>query len=144
MRCEPIAFICSRVPEVLNTLVTKFRHAKYHSPSGSKWKHKALVQSDDGRGWMIKSGSQRYRLFNNNRICVLCGREGVVLGVVPTYHPSGTTRYHLNLYAIEENLDLVLLTKDHVVPRSKGGPDKLSNYQTMCAPCNVRKGNKRC
>ena len=34
------------------------------------------------------------------------------------------------------------MTKDHILPRSKGGIDDISNYQTMCKPCNEVKGNK--
>jgi 5-methylcytosine-specific restriction endonuclease McrA len=33
------------------------------------------------------------------------------------------------------------LTVDHIVPRSKGGTDALENLQTMCSPCNGRKGD---
>jgi len=29
---------------------------------------------------------------------------------------------------------------DHVQPRSKGGPDTLSNTQGLCAECNLSKG----
>jgi hypothetical protein len=32
------------------------------------------------------------------------------------------------------------LTCDHVLPESKGGPTSLENLQTMCRPCNSRKG----
>lgn len=32
------------------------------------------------------------------------------------------------------------LSCDHIVPESKGGPTTLSNLQTMCLPCNMRKG----
>jgi hypothetical protein len=32
------------------------------------------------------------------------------------------------------------LSVDHVTPRSRGGTDDLENLQTMCIPCNVRKG----
>lgn len=32
------------------------------------------------------------------------------------------------------------LTCDHVVPESKGGPTTFENLQTMCRPCNCRKG----
>jgi hypothetical protein len=29
---------------------------------------------------------------------------------------------------------------DHVVPRSRGGPDALQNLATACRPCNLSKG----
>lgn len=32
------------------------------------------------------------------------------------------------------------LTCDHVIPESKGGPTTFENLQTMCRPCNCRKG----
>lgn len=34
------------------------------------------------------------------------------------------------------------LTADHIVAESKGGPTTLENLQTLCAPCNSRKGTK--
>lgn len=33
------------------------------------------------------------------------------------------------------------LTIDHIVPLSLGGKDIDSNLRTLCAPCNVKKGN---
>ena len=36
-----------------------------------------------------------------------------------------------------------LLTRDHVVPVSKGGKDKWSNVVTACRHCNTRKGDRR-
>ena len=32
------------------------------------------------------------------------------------------------------------LSIDHVVPESRGGPTTLDNLQTLCKPCNSRKG----
>lgn len=31
------------------------------------------------------------------------------------------------------------LTIDHVIPKSKGGRDSVTNYQTMCFKCNQEK-----
>lgn len=32
-------------------------------------------------------------------------------------------------------------TVDHVIPRSKGGPNSASNFVLSCAPCNTTKGS---
>ena len=34
------------------------------------------------------------------------------------------------------------LTLDHVLPKSRGGPDAWENLVAACVPCNNRKGNK--
>jgi 5-methylcytosine-specific restriction endonuclease McrA len=35
-----------------------------------------------------------------------------------------------------------MITKDHIIPRSKGGKDILDNYQPMCIICNSKKADK--
>lgn len=45
---------------------------------------------------------------------------------------------HWDLYSEQG----VMMTIDHILPRSLGGPDHISNYQTMCRFCNFEKGNK--
>ena len=34
------------------------------------------------------------------------------------------------------------LTRDHVLPISRGGSDKWENVVAACSPCNLRKGSK--
>jgi 5-methylcytosine-specific restriction endonuclease McrA len=33
-------------------------------------------------------------------------------------------------------------TGDHIIPKSRGGPTVLENYQALCHSCNSAKGNR--
>jgi 5-methylcytosine-specific restriction endonuclease McrA len=35
-----------------------------------------------------------------------------------------------------------LMTKDHILPVSRGGSNAVTNLQTMCSTCNAAKGNR--
>lgn len=99
-------------------------------------KRNAKVELD---GDIIKGNSQRYQTFFTKGIkCVCCGIEGKYFAKEKV---SRDKSYHLNLYAVDENGKEVLMTKDHILPKSKGGQDHIDNYQTMCVNCNVAKGN---
>ena len=65
--------------------------------------------------------------------CVRCGVDGVYL---LTSVDQGGGR-HVDLYTA----DFVLMTIDHILPKSRGGASTLVNYQPMCQHCNGRKGN---
>jgi len=99
-------------------------------------KRKAKVELD---GDMIKGNSQRYQLFFTKGMkCVCCGIEGKYFA---KERKSGSKdSYHLNLYGVDKNGNEMLMTKDHIIPASKGGKNHISNYQTMCVKCNTLKG----
>ena len=90
-----------------------------------------------GRTYSVKLDSERYHLFKADRACAACGLLGtrLLLDLAP-----GALSPHFNLYA-EEAGDLVLMTKDHIVPASLGGGDVPENFRPMCSPCNVARGN---
>lgn len=94
----------------------------------------------DFDGDMIKGNSQRYQtFFTKGCRCVKCGIEGKYF--VKEKHLKDIS-FHLNLYAIDENEKEILMTKDHIIPKSKGGTNDISNYQTMCKKCNEAKENR--
>lgn len=93
----------------------------------------------DFDGDLVKMNSQRYRLFKENGVkCVKCDIEGLYFIKEKS---NSEYPYHFNLYGVKDDGTEVLMTKDHIVPKSKGGANKLSNYQVMCANCNLKKGD---
>ncbi len=48
---------------------------------------------------------------------------------------------HLNLYGRSKTGRLILMTRDHIYPRSRGGSESIDNQQTMCSICNQRKAD---
>lgn len=98
-----------------------------------------VVFHADGRRLKVRMNSIRYHLFARSRVCACCSREGTVMML--DVHRNIYSRAHFNLYAVEGG-KLILLTRDHIVPRSKGGRDHLDNLQTLCTECNAFKGDK--
>jgi 5-methylcytosine-specific restriction endonuclease McrA len=69
--------------------------------------------------------------------CRICGAKGSYFA--KERYPS-EPHYHLNLYCLKGDEE-VLMTKDHIIPVSKGGRDRLNNYQTLCIECNRKKAS---
>jgi len=100
-------------------------------------KEKAVRVEIDGES--IKALSDRYKLFfSKGYTCTECGITGSFFALERHLNDAC---YHLNLYAINDEGQEVLMTKDHIVPKSQGGKDALENYQTMCTLCNFEKGS---
>lgn len=90
-------------------------------------------------GFQFAVNNQRLFLFRNKgTVCVTCGLEATHFLLESQ---SEDVKAHLNLYARVGDKE-ILFTKDHIFPKSKGGLNEHSNYQTMCSPCNRKKGSK--
>lgn len=85
--------------------------------------------------YQVKMNNDRYYLFQKNKKCVSCGLEGTQIILEQQGNGGKGNPPHFNLYGLEDGR-LVLMTKDHILAKSKGGKDSLDNYQTMCHICN--------
>ena len=93
-------------------------------------------------GDAIHMDSLRYLTFATSGIeCVECGIKGLYFAKETDDCYSENPRYHLNLYAKNNKGKEVLMTKDHIIPKSLGGRNNIQNLQTMCCNCNYKKGS---
>lgn len=94
---------------------------------------------EDFDGDQVKVRSSRLLLFKRKgTTCVTCGIEGKYFAKEKHYEDK---TWHFNLYALDQSGKEVLMTKDHIKPKAKGGKDALYNYQPMCRICNALKGD---
>ena len=91
----------------------------------------------NGKEYKVRLTSSRFKTFKDSLSCAACGLTATKTFIEKC--PQDVSP-HINFYA-EENGKLVLFTRDHINPKSKGGKNIYSNYQTMCCTCNNLKGN---
>jgi hypothetical protein len=126
------------LPYVVNTATMMKLKKQKLRPKHPEFK---AVAEKDYDGHMVKMYSQRYQLFaSKGVVCVECGIEGKYFALERSRYQEGN-RCHFNLYGINEAGEEVLITKDHIIPKSKGGKNHLNNYQVMCFECNVQKSD---
>jgi len=94
--------------------------------------------------FLVKANSDRYILFKEKGLkCAHCN-------FVATYAKLmivNETRAHFNFYGLDDDGQEVMLTKDHIIPKSFSNSnnslssfiDTQSNYQPMCKKCNQKK-----
>ncbi len=94
----------------------------------------------DDETFEVRMGSDRMRLLKRCPWCICCGLKGIQFQLEL---PPRTIRPHFNLYGMNTRGSLVMLTKDHIIPRSAGGNNHPGNLQTLCCECNELKSSHR-
>ena len=72
--------------------------------------------------------------------CWACGAEATCF-VVNKGRNDKLGSPTLDLFGTNAAGQLVLLTRDHIIPKSVGGSDTVANLRVGCSPCNGARGN---
>ena len=89
-------------------------------------------------GYKVKTKDDRYLNFITNGFrCAKCGIKGKYVKL----ECNSRLGNHFNVYGIDKEGNEILLTKDHIYPKSKGGLNNIKNYQVLCERCNHNKSD---
>jgi len=117
-------------------------------------------------GWLPPSLTSR--IYNTEtwirRLCNLCPITAISMELVKfdtqamqnpeisgvEYQQGALQGYEVREYLLEKfgrqcvycGADSVPLQVEHIVPKARGGTNRVSNLTLACEPCNLRKGNK--
>ena len=95
----------------------------------------------NGTEYILRTGALRLQLFKKTQVCACCGIQGRFFRIE---HHKGDVAPVINLYGTGgvDNGHVVLMTMDHIIPRSKHGPTHEDNVQLLCADCNQLKADE--
>lgn len=103
-------------------------------PHCGKVRHRFRLP-DGGKELSVRMGAQRMILMGRTQECACCGMEGKYFWL----EKSGCLPPHFNLYGEDDEGYPVMMTVDHILPRSKGGATTQDNIQLLCRRCNTAK-----
>ena len=94
-------------------------------------------------GMKCNAKSPRMRLLwlHKNLTCAFCGISASFAALES--HAATPASVHLNFYAKDFVDRDVLMTWDHIQPKSLGGTNAMCNAQCLCTICNGLKGNDK-
>ena len=85
-----------------------------------------------------------YKISGKNEIrCPFCGTKASHFRLVRDMSQTNAVNYHFHLYGFVKTKDGTVYMPfniDHILPKSKGGWNIISNFQATCVACNTKKG----
>jgi len=95
--------------------------------------HKVRVNNNGHwRNHRVKLSNNRMLLFGKDQECACCGLQGEYFWL----ESSGCRSPHLNMYGLNGSGHEIMLTMDHIDPKSNGGKTEPENLQILCSRCN--------
>lgn len=84
-------------------------------------------------GANVSINGLKFKLFKTKGTsCLHCSAKGEFFVIF-----KNSSKYYINLYTSNGTL----ITKDHILPKSRGGTTTLRNLQPLCIKCNMSKSN---
>jgi 5-methylcytosine-specific restriction endonuclease McrA len=102
-----------------------------------------LISKTPKEKWFLDRDNTRIKLERvkffrkHGTECIRCGTKGTHFSL----RKDNGGNNHVDLYGYTDEGLEVLINRDHIVPKSRGGVDNYSNMQPMCMVCNSIKGN---
>lgn len=104
------------------------------------------VVTEEGK-LRVNFGASRLRAIKKSPKCACCGIRPTHCSIdidAESSKKSTELVYHVNFYALsgvqgKDQQHMILFTKDHIIPKSKGGEDTEENEQVLCFNCNTLK-----
>ncbi len=119
------------------TKMSLSRKGKKLGPMSAEWLERNKRTHPKGKSYNYKGGYENKLLHNRLRRNRKLNAEG--------YHSEGeweTLKAQYNWTCPSCKKSEVKLTRDHIIPLTKGGSDNIENIQPLCQSCNSRKNNK--
>lgn len=104
---------------------------------GEKRTTKAVKCMVGEQAFIVNVFSLRLQTFVKSVECAFCGVKGEFFLLV---QGEKDPKAHFNLYANDPLFGHIVMTHDHIVARSIGGHDNITNTQAACIICNNIKG----